>query len=157
MGILGNNSNPGCPIVSSIHQVKEQKRAIIFRYSEADNAKALRQVLATLVPLALLWWIAVLSIDVSRWITALLILPISLFALRVFVLMHECGHGSLFRMRWLNRACGFCLGVIAGMPQYVWSRHHNYHHAHNGDWDLYRGLYTTLSVDEYAAMTGAQQ
>jgi omega-6 fatty acid desaturase (delta-12 desaturase) len=143
--------------VSSIRRLKEEKKAIIFRYSQADNVKGLTQVLTTLTFLALLWWIAVRSIDVTRWLTALAILLISLFALRVFVLMHECGHGSLFRTQWLNRACGFLLGVIAGMPQYVWSRHHNYHHAHNGDWDKYRGLYTTLSVDEYAAMTDAQQ
>src|SRR5262249_44941076 len=38
-----------------------------------------------------------------------------------------------------------------------WSQHHNYHHAHNGNWDKYRGPYTTLSVDEYAALSGAQQ
>ena len=84
-------------------------------------------------------------------------LLISLFSLRVFTLMHECGHGSLFRTHWLNRAFGFLLGVVSGMPQYVWSRHHSYHHAHNGDWEKYRGLYTTLSVDEYAAKTTAQQ
>ena len=84
-------------------------------------------------------------------------LLISLFTLRAFVLMHECGHGSLFRSQWLNRAFGFLLGVVSGMPQYVWSQHHNYHHAHNGNWEKYRGLYTTLSVDEYAAMTDAQQ
>jgi omega-6 fatty acid desaturase (delta-12 desaturase) len=71
--------------------------------------------------------------------------------------MHECGHGSLFRTQWLNRAFGFILGVISGMPQYVWSQHHNFHHANNGNWEKYRGLYTTLSVDEYAAMTDAQQ
>lgn len=143
--------------MSSIHRLKEEKRAIILRYSRADNAKGLTQVLTTLAFLGLLWWIAVRSVDVSRWLTGLVVLLISLFALRVFVLMHECGHGSLFRTQRLNRACGFLLGVIAGMPQYVWSRHHNYHHAHNGDWDKYRGLYTTLSVDEYAAMTDAQQ
>ena len=39
----------------------------------------------------------------------------------------------------------------------MWSQHHNFHHAHNGNWDRYRGPYTTLSIDEYAAMTGAQQ
>jgi omega-6 fatty acid desaturase (delta-12 desaturase) len=43
------------------------------------------------------------------------------------------------------------------MPQYVWSQHHAYHHAHNGDWEKYRGPYTTRSVAEYAAMTGSQQ
>jgi omega-6 fatty acid desaturase (delta-12 desaturase) len=144
-------------MVSSIDRIKEQKRAIIRGYARADDVKGLTQVLTALAALALLWWIAVLSVDVSRWLTALAVLLISLFALRIFVLMHECGHGSLFRTRWLNRACGFILGVIAGMPQYVWSQHHNYHHAHNGDWDKYRGLYTTLSVDEYAVMTDAQQ
>ena len=143
--------------MSSIRRLKEEKRAIILRYSRADNVKGLTQVLTTLAPLALLWWIAVLNVHTSRWLTALAVLLIGLFALRAFVLMHECGHGSLFRTQWLNRACGFLLGVIAGMPQYVWSRHHNYHHAHNGDWDKYRGLYTTLSVGEYAAMTDAQQ
>ncbi len=43
------------------------------------------------------------------------------------------------------------------MPQYVWAQHHNYHHAHNGNWERYRGPYATLSVDEYAALTTAQQ
>jgi hypothetical protein len=75
-----------------------------------------------------------------------------------FALMHECGHGlALFRSPWLNRATGFLLGVLSGMPQYVWSQHHNYHHAHNGNWQKYRGPYTTLSVDEYAALTDVQQ
>ena len=115
------------------------------------------QVLTTLASLALIWWLAALSVAISRWLTAAAILLISLFTVRVFVLMHECGHGSLFRTQRLNRAFGFLLGVVSGMPQYVWSRHHSYHHAHNGNWDKYRGLYTTLSVDEYAAMTDAQR
>jgi acyl-lipid omega-6 desaturase (Delta-12 desaturase) len=98
-----------------------------------------------------------LSVNVSHWLTAAAILLISLFTLRVFALMHECGHGSLFRTQRLNRAFGFLLGVVSGMPQYVWSQHHNYHHANNGNWEKYRGPYTTLSVDEYAAMTDVQR
>jgi len=143
--------------VSSIRRIKEQKRAFIRRHTQADNVKALTQVVTTLVSLALIWWVALLSVDVSRWLTVAAVLLISLFTLRAFALMHECGHGSLFRTQWLNRAFGFLLGVVSGMPQYVWSQHHNYHHAHNGNWEKYRGLYTTLSVDEYAAMTDAQQ
>jgi omega-6 fatty acid desaturase (delta-12 desaturase) len=107
--------------------------------------------------LTLVWWIAVRGFAVSAWLSAGAILLISLFTVRVFTLMHECGHGSLFRSKRLNRAFGFLLGVVAAMPQYVWSQHHNYHHAHNGNWDKYRGPYTTLSVDEYAAMSGIQR
>ena len=58
-----------------------------------------------------------------------------LFTLRVFALMHECGHRSLFRSVALNRWIGFVLGVISGMPQYVWAQHHNFHHANNGNWE----------------------
>jgi omega-6 fatty acid desaturase (delta-12 desaturase) len=144
-------------MVSMIRRIKEDKRAIIRLHAQADDVKGLTQVLTALASLALLWWIAVLSAGVSHWFTVAAVLLISLFSLRVFVLMHECGHGSLFHNHWLNRVFGFLLGVVSGMPQYVWSRHHSYHHAHNGNWEKYRGLYTTLSVDEYAAMTNVQQ
>jgi hypothetical protein len=100
-------------MVASIDRIKEQKRALIRRHTHADNVKAFAQVLTALAALALLWWIAVLSLGVSRWLTALAVLLISLFALRIFVLMHECSHGSLFRTQWLNRACGFILGSAA--------------------------------------------
>src|SRR5690348_15276070 len=138
-------------MASSVCLIKEQKRAIIHRHAQADNIRGLIQVLSTLAFLAILWWAAVSSVAASRWLPVAAALLISLFSLRVFTLMHECGHGSLFRTHRLNSAFGFLLGVISGMPQYVWSRHHSYHHAHNGDWEKYRGLYTTLSVDEYAA------
>ncbi len=98
-----------------------------------------------------------MCVGVSAWLTALVIVAMCLFTLRVFALMHECGHGSLFRSARLNRGFGFVLGVVAGMPQYVWSRHHHYHHTHNGNWSRYRGPYTTMSVGEYAAATELQQ
>jgi len=130
---------------------------MISRYARSDDIKGSMQVITTLVPFVFLWWAAIRSAGVSVWLTAALLLLISLFTLRAFGLMHECGHGSLFRSRRLNRAVGFLLGVVSGMPQYVWSQHHNYHHAHNGNWDKYRGPYTTLSVDEYATLSATQQ
>jgi omega-6 fatty acid desaturase (delta-12 desaturase) len=130
---------------------------MIGRYARSDDIKGLTQVGTTLIPLALLWWAALRSAALSPALTAIPLLLIILFTVRVFGLMHECGHGSLFRSRGINRAVGFLLGVVSGMPQYVWAQHHNYHHAHNGNWDRYRGPYTTLSVDEYAALTRARQ
>jgi omega-6 fatty acid desaturase (delta-12 desaturase) len=144
-------------VLSSIRRIKDLKQDIVSRYARADDVKALTQVVTTLVPFALLWWAALISVHISYWLTGVAVLLISLFTLRAFVLMHECGHGSLFRTQRLNRAFGFLLGVVSGMPQYVWSQHHNFHHATNGNWEKYRGLYTTLSVDEYAAMTDARQ
>jgi acyl-lipid omega-6 desaturase (Delta-12 desaturase) len=130
---------------------------MISRYARSDDVIGSIQVVTTLIPFVLLWWGAVHWARSLPWLTAVLMVLISLFTLRAFGLMHECGHGSLFRSCQLNRMVGFLLGVLSGMPQYVWAQHHNYHHAHNGNWDKYRGPYTTLSVDEYAGLTGAQQ
>ncbi|MDE2051158.1 MAG: fatty acid desaturase [Gammaproteobacteria bacterium] len=137
--------------------LKRQKCAMIAQYTKSEDGKGIAQVFTTLAALVLLWWAAVRLAGASPWLAAIPLLLIILFTVRVFGLMHECGHGCLFRSTWLNRGIGFLLGVVSGMPQYVWSQHHNYHHAHNGNWDKYRGPYTTLSVDEYAALTHARQ
>jgi omega-6 fatty acid desaturase (delta-12 desaturase) len=136
---------------------KKYKQIIAAQYGRADNWRGLVQVITALACVASLWLLALVSVGISFWLIIPTVLLISLFTLRVFALMHECGHGSLFRSPWLNRAAGFLLGVVSGMPQYVWSQHHNYHHAHNGNWEKYRGPYTTASVDEYAAMSRLQQ
>ena len=143
--------------MSSIDRIKLQKRTIINQHAKPDNAKGFTQVATTLIPLAALWYVAVMSAGVSTWLTAGVTLLMSFFLLRVFVLMHECGHGSMFRAAWLNKTFGFLFGVVSGIPQYVWSRHHHYHHATNGNWAKYRGPLSVLTVDEYAALTDKQQ
>lgn len=143
--------------MSSIARVKQNKQAIISEYARPDNFKGLTQVFTTLAPLAALWCVAAASAEVSWRLTAGVALLMSLFLLRVFVLMHECGHGSLFRTRQLNRIFGFLFGVVSGMPQYVWSQHHHYHHSTNGNWEKYRGPLSVATVDEYAAMTAKQR
>ena len=130
---------------------------MISRFAQSNDLKGLTQVSTTLGAFVLLWWGAIRCVSASPWAIPVPLVLLVLFIVRAFGLMHECGHGSLFRSGWLNRAVGFLLGVVSGMPQYVWAQHHNYHHAYNGNWDRYRGPYTTLSVDEYAALTRAQQ
>jgi omega-6 fatty acid desaturase (delta-12 desaturase) len=129
------------------------KRALVREYAGGADLIGAMQSITTLVPLALLWIVAILGAGYSLWLTALATVGITLFLVRVFALMHECGHGSLFRSPWANRAMGFVFGVNSGMPQYVWSQHHDYHHRNNGNWERYRGPLSTLSVDEYSALS----
>jgi len=143
--------------VSSLDRVKQQKRVIIDRHTNPDNVKGFTQVVTTLAPLAALWYVAVMSVGISYWLIAGATLLMSFFTLRVFVLMHDCGHGSMFRGTWLNQAFGFLFGVVSGMPQYVWSQHHHYHHSTNGNWAKYRGPLSVVTVDEYRAMNEARQ
>jgi len=71
--------------------------------------------------------------------------------------MHDCGHYSLFRRKWVNRAVGFLFGIVNGLPQYPWSRGHAYHHQHNGNWERYRGPASVLSVDQFDALSPFRQ
>ena len=144
-------------MASALEQVKQQDWATISRRYQADDVKGFVQVLTTLGPLAALWYAVAPSAGISLWLTAAITLLMTLFLVRAFVLMHECGHGSLFLSPRLNRAFGFVFGVVSGMPQFVWAKHHAYHHATNGNWRKYRGPLDTRSVEEFRAMTGGQQ
>lgn len=141
----------------AVAPLKQQKRSIVDRHATPDNLMGLSQSLTTLLPLAALWYLAVLGASWSHALTAAATLAMSLFLLRAFVLMHECGHASLFHSPALNQAFGFLFGVVSAMPQYVWAQHHNYHHATNGNWARYRGPLAILSVDEYDALPAAKQ
>lgn len=138
-------------------KIKAESQAIIKKYADRSDTKAVLQCLNTLVPYAVLFYLAMSSLSVSYWLTAVCVLLLSFFIVRIFMLMHDCGHNSLFKTQIFNVICGFFTGVFVGMPQYVWSQHHNYHHTTNGNWEKYRGPLNILSVDEYEKLTPAKQ
>ena len=47
-------------------------------------------------------------------------------------------------------------GVVTGMPQFVWSKHHAYHHLTNGDWEKYRGPLSIITTEDYATLLNQQ-
>ena len=141
----------------TLDHLKASKRQIIERHVRPNDRKGLTMVLTTLLPVACLFYATLEAAEVSYWLSAAMLLATSLFLIRAFVLMHECGHGSLFRSGRLNRAFGFVLGVFTGMPQYVWARHHQHHHATNGNWERYRGPLNVIRVHEYEVLTPGQK
>jgi acyl-lipid omega-6 desaturase (Delta-12 desaturase) len=143
--------------VSTAARLKECRRAIAHRHVRPDDLTALIQTVTTLAPVAALWYGISVAADASPWLVAAAMALMMLFLLRVFVLMHECGHGSLFRSARLNRRFGFVFGVVAGMPQFVWSQHHRFHHSTNGNWSKYRGPLNVIPIEQYAAMSTLQQ
>jgi fatty acid desaturase len=56
--------------------------------------------------------------------------------LQWFVLLHECGHGVLFRSRLLNRMVGHLAGFFSTLPFTSWRAIHNTHHKWTGWQDL---------------------
>ncbi len=126
-------------------------------FLERSDAIAAWQITNTLGPLALLWAAAIWCLSQQPALVPVVLGLQMLFLARCFSLMHDCGHGALFRSRWANRWVGFLLGVLAGIPQLPWSRGHAFHHRHNGDWQLYRGPSALISTDAFAALSPARQ
>ncbi len=142
---------------TAMTRIKRQKKTIICQYAKPLNTKGFFQAMTTLVPLVAIGYAAIIGVGASYWVTFCIILAIIPFLVRAFILMHETGHGTLFRTRWLNKTFGFVFGVISGLSTYVWAKHHAYHHATNGNWEKYRGPLDTRSVAEFAVMTDKQQ
>jgi len=131
------------------------KRDIVDRFATPSDLRGSWQMLSVFLPIAGLWFVIQQSWWDTLWLDAAATLVLSLFLLRGFVLMHDCGHHSLFRSKRLNRVAGFLLGVLSGLPQQVWAENHRYHHTTNGNWSKYRGPMNVASVADYLAMNEA--
>ena len=95
-----------------------------------------------------------LSLPYSYVLTLLLAVPTAGFLVRVFILQHDCGHGSFFTSRRANDAVGSLLGVLTLTPHRRWRKHHAIHHATTGDLDRRgSGDVHMLTVAEYRKLT----
>jgi len=130
---------------------------ILAPYMKSNDLRATYQILNTVFPYIFSWFLAVKVASISFWLLPPIMVLISLFSVRCFSLMHDCGHYSLFRSKKVNRVIGFILGVINAIPQYPWSRGHAYHHKTNGDWERYRGPSALLSTEEFAKLSPSAQ
>ena len=54
---------------------------------------------------------------------------------RIFIIQHDCGHGSFFRSRKANNRVGRFCSVLTMVPYYYWRRQHALHHASSGNLD----------------------
>ena len=131
-------------------------RRILQPYWGADTARSVIQLLTSAVPFFVLWYAMLRSLDVGYGLTLLLVFPTAGFLMRLFVIQHDCGHGSFFRSRRARDGIGFCIGVLTLVPYEYWRRTHAYHHANSGNLD-FRGFgdIDTLTVREYEALSSA--
>ena len=124
-------------------------------YREPHTLRALWQLLNTLVPYFLLaaasLWGAANGLP---WLVAVLALPAGGLLVRLFIIQHDCGHGSFLPSRAANDRLGRALSVLTVTPYDSWKRAHALHHSSAGD--LSRrgtGDIDTLTVREYLALS----
>lgn len=126
----------------------------IAKFRTPDLKRSLLEIAVTVAPFVALWVAAAISVSYGYWIGLLLTIPAAGFLVRIFMLQHDCGHGSLFSTAFLNNWTGRALGVLTFAPYDYWRRSHAIHHASAGNLDQ-RGIgdVTTLTVKEYQSLS----
>jgi len=125
-------------------------KAIVLQYQQPSVWRALWQITNTVAPYAGLWYLMHLCLPISWWLVVPLAVLAAGFLVRVFIIFHDCGHGSYFKSAAANDAVGFLTGVLTFTPYYHWRWEHAIHHASAGDLDKRgTGDVWTMTVQEY--------
>lgn len=94
---------------------------------------------------------------VSGLLTVALAVPTGALLIRIFIVQHDCGHGSFFASRRANTAVGWACSLITLTPYANWSRQHGLHHADWNNLDRAGGgsdIYSAcLTVSDYLALS----
>jgi acyl-lipid omega-6 desaturase (Delta-12 desaturase) len=123
---------------------------VLAPYAHARGSRGLADLASSALPYLGLSVAMYLSLNVSYWLTLALAVPTSGFALRTFVVFHDCTHGSFMPSRRTNAWLGRVLGLIMFSPFVGWRHDHLVHHATSGDLDRRGGGdVLTLTVAEY--------
>ena len=123
---------------------------LLARYREPDSARGVLELVITAVPLCVIWALIWAALDQGYWFAVLLEVPAAGLLVRLFMIQHDCGHGSFFRGRAANDWVGRAIGVVTLTPYDYWRHNHAGHHANSGNLDR-RGLgdIDTLTVREF--------
>jgi len=129
-------------------------------YGRPDLKKATWQIIDTFVPYAALWVLLVFMVQYGYpyWITLAMTIPAGTFLVRIFIIFHDCCHGSFFTSLRANRILGNICGILTFTSFESWRASHLVHHATAGDLDR-RGVgdVNTMTVEEYLSSPGLKR
>ncbi len=142
----------------STKQMVRRLAAHCQNYRGAILHRALRQMASTLIPLVAIVVAMFALADSAYWAALLLAIPAGGLLVRVFIIQHDCGHGSFFKSRDLNDYVGRAMSILTLAPYGLWRREHAQHHASSGNLDRRgSGDIDTLTVREYQALSPLQK
>jgi len=140
---------------TSVHIISDSRTLAhaLARYREPNSTRSVLEIVITAAPFALIWALMWAGLDAGYRIGLLLAVPAAGFLVRLFMIQHDCGHGSFFRHRLANDWVGRIIGVLTLTPYDFWRRAHALHHAGSGNLDR-RGIgdIDTLTVREFLAL-----
>jgi omega-6 fatty acid desaturase (delta-12 desaturase) len=127
-------------------------RETLAPFAVPSLKRGLLALATSVVPYLALSAALYLTLGVSAALSAALIVAAAGFLVRVFVMFHDCTHGSLLPSRRANAVVGPILGLLVLSPFRRWRHDHAVHHATSGQLER-RGVgdILTLTVAEYQA------
>jgi len=127
-------------------------QTVVAKYAYPETWRSVWQVLNSLVPFLVTWYLMYRSLAVGYWLTLILSVPAAGFMVRLFIIFHDCCHGSFFKTMRANDLMGLVMGVFVLTPFYDWRHDHAVHHATAGDLDRRgTGDVYTMTIEEYLA------
>ncbi|MDQ0225651.1 Delta(5) desaturase DesA [Metabacillus niabensis] len=133
-------------------QSTKQLRKQVAPYEKANTKASIKQLINTLGPYFLLWFLAYQSLSISYFLTLGISVIAAGFLVRVFIIFHDCCHYSFFKNRNANKILGTITGVLTLFPYSQWQHDHSIHHATSSNLDKRgTGDIWVLTVDEYLA------
>ena len=123
---------------------------VVRRYQQPDLRKSVWQVVNSFGGLFVSLGLMYLGLGIGYWLSLLLAVPAAGFLVRIFIIQHDCGHGSFFKSRRANDIVGTLSGLFTLAPYGFWRKTHAIHHAHHAELEE-RGIgdVWTMTVGEY--------
>ncbi len=125
-------------------------RDTLAPFAVPSLSRGLLAIATSVVPYLGLCVAMYLTLNRSILLTSGLAILAAGFLVRVFIVFHDCTHGSLMASRRANAAVGSVCGLLVLAPFRRWRHDHAVHHATSGDLDR-RGVgdVITLTIAEY--------
>lgn len=122
----------------------------LAKYMQPSLVRSWWQIINSVGIYLVLWVAMVYSLQYSYWITLGLSVLAAGFLVRIFIIFHDCGHGSFFKSARANQIVGIITGLFVFTPYHRWHYEHHVHHQTVGNLDK-RGMgdVMTLTVEEY--------
>jgi omega-6 fatty acid desaturase (delta-12 desaturase) len=121
-------------------------------FTKSDTRQAVFQLVTALIGYFVSWYLAYQALETSFWLALLAGLPAAGFTVRLFIISHDCGHGSFLSSRKWNDRIGFLTGVFAYTPYRQWRASHARHHATAQQIEERGvGYFWTMTAAEYRA------
>ncbi|MFK2826767.1 fatty acid desaturase [Bacillus sp. B190/17] len=128
----------------------QQLRKQMLPYEKADMKSSVWQMINTIGPFFLTWFLAYKSLSISYLLTFVLAVVSAGFMVRIFIIFHDCCHHSFFKSRKANKIVGTIAGILTFFPYHQWQHSHSVHHATSGNLDKRgTGDIWMMTVTEY--------